>query len=42
MKLMGILAVLAFIALLAWFWSIGGEQPVTTVTDPVVPVQQAG
>ena len=41
-KLMGILAVVAVIALLAWFWSMGGAEPVTTITEPVTPAQQAG
>lgn len=41
-KLMGILAVLAVLGVLAWFWSMGGAEPVTTITEPVAPTQQAG
>ncbi len=35
MKLLGLLAVLVVIGLLAWFYSMGGQEPVTTVTVPV-------
>ncbi|MBH9537661.1 MULTISPECIES: hypothetical protein [Novosphingopyxis] len=41
-KLLAILAVLVVIGILVWFWSMGGEQPVTTITEPVTPAQPAG
>ncbi|MDE0933343.1 MAG: hypothetical protein OSA47_07015 [Novosphingopyxis baekryungensis] len=42
MKLVAILAVAAVIGLLAWFWSMGGEQPVTMMNEPVTTAQQDG